>query len=184
MATRPLDGAFGATPSQKKNSKKRRALLAIGLVAGLASIGSVFAASISINSGSAISFSQGTTTIAACDSDGITAALGAYYSTGDSRFNLDTITLTGVAAGCDGKVLTAVLYDDTAKLVTITGTIKTDDSTTVVIGKADEALVNGNVAGHTTTTDVLQSTPSVSYESGKNAGSLAADADRIVIEIN
>lgn len=183
MSTRPLDSAFATRASRK--SKKRNVLLIAGIVAGLASIGSVLAASISINSDAAISFSQGTTTIAACDVDGITAELGAYYDAAGSAFNLDTITLTGIAADCDGKTLTLALYDGTSKLATITGDIQTDASTTVFIGKGDEALSNDNVAyGNGTAGDSLENTPSASYESGKTAATLSADADRIVIEIN
>lgn len=181
LTTRPLDAAFATRSDRKK--KKRNVLLIVGVAAALGSIGSVFAASISINSGNAISFSQGTTTIAACDTDGITAALGAYYSTADSKFNLDTISLTGVSDNCDGKVLTLVLYDGTAKLATVAGTIKTDASTTIAIGIADSALVTDTV-NDGTAADVLQSTPTVTYESAQDAGTLAADADRIVIEIN
>lgn len=182
MSTRPLDNAFATRASRK--GKKRSALLIVGIVAGLASVGSVFAASISINSDAAISFSQGTTTIAACDTDGVTAELGAFYDSGASAFKLDTVVLTGVSDDCDGKTLTAVFYDGTAKLVTITGAIKSDDSTTVDVGVADAALASANVASGSTAANLLQSSPSATYESGKSAADLASGADRIVIEIN
>lgn len=182
MTTRPLDSAFTTRSERKK--KKRNVLLIVGVAAALGSIGTVFAASISINSNAAISFSQGATTIASCDTDGIDAALGAYYDPADGgQFLLDTITLTGVAAGCDGKTLTLNLYDTSNnKQVTITGVIKTDDSTTVAIGVADSALVAETVASGTAT-DVLQNTPSLTYHSS-GASDLAANSDRIVIEIN
>lgn len=175
MATRPLDAAFGG--STEKKSKKRGALLAVGIVAGLASIGSIFAASVSINSNNAISFSQGTTTIAACDS-AIGATLGAFYDEGYSAFSLDTITLTGVDAACDGKTLTLNLYQGTTPLVDVTGTIALGGGTDIVVGVADTALPEEDPTVPNLTT------PVVTYGPSKTAQDLAASADRIVIEIN
>lgn len=182
MATRPLDAAFGG--STKKKSNKRGAILAVGIVAGLASIGSIFAASVSINGGNnpGISFSQGTTTIAACDPDGITAALGAFYS---GSFQLDTITLGDVHDDCNGKTLTLDLYDEGTKLATVTGKIKANSSVTVAIGTAEQALATGTVANGSGN-DVLENSPSVTYfgDPEATATTLAANADTIVIEIN
>jgi len=180
MATRPLDAAFGGSTTKK--SKKRGAILAVGIVAGLASIGSIFAASVSINGNENISFTQGTTTIAACDPDGITAALGAFYS---GSFQLDTITLGDVHDDCNGKTLTLDLYEEGTKLATVTGQIKDNSSVTVAIGTAEQALATGTVANGSGN-DVLEDSPSVTYfgDPEATATTLAANADRIVIEIN
>jgi len=178
MATRPLDAAFGGSTTKK--SKKRGAILAVGIVAGLASIGSIFAATISVNGDTEISFTQGTTTIAACDPDGITAAVSAYYDNAVEGFNLDTITLTGVDAACDAKVLTLSLWDAENELVTITGTI---DSTTVEIGVAGAGLITDTV-NDGTAANVLVASPAVNYVSPNDAETLASNARRIVIEIN
>jgi hypothetical protein len=180
MATRPLDAAFGGSTTKK--SKKRGAILAVGIVAGLASIGSIFAASVSINGNQNISFTQGTTTIAACDPDGITAALGAFYS---GSFQLDTITLDDVHDDCNGKTLTLDLYEEGTKLATVTGKIKANSSVTVAIGTAEQALATGTVANGSGN-DVLENSPSVTYfgDPEATATTLAANADRIVIEIN
>jgi hypothetical protein len=175
MATRPLDAAFGGTTTKK--SKKRGAILAVGIVAGLASIGSIFAASVSINNNAdpGISYSQGTETIAACDTN-INAALGAYYDNTSASFALDTITLTDVAAACATQQLTLELWTDTEKLVTVTGTIPSGG--TVNIGSDGSSLANGPMpSGNLTSSDVT-------YESETNAVDLAATATRIVIEIN
>jgi hypothetical protein len=184
MATRPLDAAFGGSTTKK--SKKRGAILAVGIVAGLASIGSIFAASVSINSGQVISFTQGTTTIAACDTDGIQAEFSAIFS--GTSFKLDEIKLTDVAAGCDGKVLTLNLYDGTENLVTVTGIIETTTVDEVWIGYPGEALTSENVAGgnsdYTLKDNVAENALDLVYEDGIDAVELAADADRIVIEIN
>jgi len=177
MATRPLDAAFGGSTTKK--SKKRGAILAVGIVAGLASIGSIFAASFTINGGAdpGISYSQGTETIAACDTD-IDAALGAYYNNDLSGFALDTITLTGVADACFNQVLTLQLWSDTGLLATVTGTIPSGTGGLVNIGAAGVSLASGPLGATN-----LQNSPSVSYED-VDAVEVAGTATRIVIEIN
>lgn len=176
MGRSPLDTAFGSASTQEKRSKKGIAYVALLGVAGLASASSVFAANVSINSDAEISYTQGTTTIAACDTDGIQAALGATFAS--TAFALDTITLSGIAAACDGKDLVVTLYDGTDKQVIITkddvDLAGTGDAMTFVIGTAGTALaeVSGEVEYQT-----ISST-------AQTAALLAANADRITIEIN
>jgi hypothetical protein len=176
MATRPLDAAFGGSTTKK--SKKRGAILAVGIVAGLASIGSIFAATVTINSPAdpGISFAQGTTTIAACDDD-IQASLGAYYNNDATNFALDAITLTDVNSDCTNQELTLELWSASAKLVTVTGTIPPGGN--VNIGSGGVSLPAGPLSGTN-----LDGSPSVTYESEVDAVDLAGTATRIVIEIN
>lgn len=189
MASNPLGQAM---PAKKKSSKKFLLIGLLGSAALIGSTGSVFAANVSINSGSAISYSQGTTTIAACDTDGITVALGAFYSTANSRFELDTISLTGVSDTCDGKTVTIELYgtisSTVTKLATVVGKIKSGSGVTeVIFGNADAALATGSVVNTAEATKAVESstpTPTVTYEGSYHAGSLASDANRFVIEIN
>lgn len=179
MAQKPLDTAFGGSAEKKK--KKRGGFAVIIGVVGLAGISTVFAANVNINGGSDISFSQGTAVIAACDGDGITASLGAFYNSAASAFALDTITLDGVSADCNGKDLTVDLYDGTSKLVRLSGTIT---GTTVVMGTADNSLPDESTVATGIDYGVSTDTAAVIYESGATATGLASYADRIVIEIN
>lgn len=178
MAQKPLDGAFSATSEPKK--KKRGAFVAIAAVVGLAGISSVFAANVGINGGSAISFSQGTTTIAACD-DAIDASLGAFFDADAAAFKLDTITLSGVSADCNAKVLTLELYDGTSKLVTLSGTIT---GTSIVLGAANVGLPDESTAATGIESGGTADLATVVYESGATPAGLSSSADRIVIEIN
>ena len=184
MGRSPLDTAFGSASTQEKRSKKGFAYLALLGVAGLASASSVFAANVSINSGSDISYSQGVEVIAPCDSDGITVALGAAFVPASDTFALDTVTFTGVAAGCDNKSLTLSFYDDTAKLVTITGVLDVNTGQPT-IGVLDTALP---AVTSTSDTDAsftnIDGTKAIVYVAGKTATHLANDADAIVVEIN
>jgi hypothetical protein len=183
MGRSPLDTAFTGGKSRKQSRRGLASIAVLG-IAGIASASSVFAASVSINGGSTISYTQGTQTIAACDTDGITTALGAFYSTGASEFVLDTISLTGVSDTCDGKTLTLEMFNGSTKLVTIGGVINTDASTTVLIGRADSALTSSTITAASAAVTDLQSTPSLTYQSTYDAGDLAASGGRIVIEIN
>ena len=175
MGRSPLDTAFGSASTQEKRSKKGFAYAALLGVAGLASASSVFAANVSINSDGEISYSQGTTTIAACDTDGIEAALGATFDT--DAFALDAITLSGIAAACDGKDLVVTLYDGTDKQVIITEDevelAGSGDAMTFVIGTAGTALPSGSGVAYQAISSTTQT-----------AALLAANADRITIEIN
>jgi hypothetical protein len=175
MGRSPLDTAFGSASTQEKRSKKGIAYVALLGVAGLASASSVFAANVSINSDAEISYTQGTTTIAACDTDGIEAALGATFDT--DAFALDAITLSGIAAACDGKDLVVTLYDGTDKQVIITEDevelAGSGDAMTFVIGTAGTALPSGSGVDYQ---DISSTT--------QTAALLAANADRITIEIN
>lgn len=182
MAGNPLDSAIASRRSEKK-SKRGIFYTALLGVAGLGAASSVFAASVSINSNAPISFTQGTTTIAACDT-GITTALGAFYSTSASEFVLDTIQLTDVSDSCDGKTLTLNLYNGTTLLATVTGGIQADNSTTVLIGRADSALTSSTITAASPAVTDLDSTPTLTYESSYDAGDLAASSTRVVIEIN
>lgn len=180
MASNPLGQAM---PAKKKSSKKFLLIGLLGSAALIGSTGSVFAANVSINGGSDISYSQGTTTIAACDTDGIEAELGAFWSTAGTAFNLDTIELTGVSDDCDELTLTLEIWDGTDKMLTVTGTIQDDASTTVLIGRANLALADAtDMAASAAVTDL--SGASTTYANSKTAALLASDADRVTIEIN
>lgn len=182
MGTNPLDTAF-AGASARKQSKRGIAYMAILGAAGLASVSSVFAASVGINSGNDIIYSQGVETIAACDTD-IDAELGAFFN--GTAFELDTIELTGIASGCDNGVLTLNLYDGTVKMLTVVGTLNVASATSATIGQADTAIAAVTVASGTSSSDFtnLDGARSIAFENSKTAALLASDADRIVIEIN
>ncbi len=108
-----------ASAEEKKKRKKLPFILGgIGVLALVPLIGSTFAASISLGTG-AIEFGQGTQTVAACDADGITVALGSAISSGD--FKLQTITLSGIdlnssAQNCAGKTFKIHVADSSNAL--------------------------------------------------------------------
>ena len=188
----PLSSSFESAES-KKSSKK--GWLGLGAVAffGLASAGSVFAASVSINSGDAdISFTQGSKVIVACDTDGIGASVDAGFD--GTSFGLGGITLTDVDEDCSDKAFTINLYDGTTKMLTVTGTLGSSlDGSTVSVSATGSDGDSGDVFIEVETSVEVVSTTNawtnvagpvvVAFENGDDAISMAADADDLVIEI-
>ena len=77
-------------------------------------IGTTLAASISINSGSSVQFGQGVIQATACD-EAITVTANTSFTnaSGAGSFNVDTITLSGIADACSAKTFTVRAYDTT-----------------------------------------------------------------------
>lgn len=183
MPSSPLDTTISSSQNSR-GRKSRWVSLAVFSVAGLASIGSVFAASVTLNGGEAISFAQGVETIAACDTDGIGADLGAAFSTSAEVFVLDEIKLTDVDSGCDDKALTLTIYDGTAVQLTVTATLNTpSDGTEVSIAAAGGVLAD-NGSQDTNTYTAIDGTEVVTYEAGQTSALVASQSDRITIEID
>ena len=77
---------------KKRKSKTLKVMLGIGVLILVPVIGSTFAASIAINSGSAVEFGQGTSASAACDSAMVVSATSSY----SSGFKVKTISVSGI----------------------------------------------------------------------------------------
>ena len=157
-----------------KNVKRFLNRKAIGfLVAGLILIaipviGTTLAGTITINSGTAVQFAQGSITTATCDS-AITVSATSTYS---DDFYLKTITLSGInlVSGCEGKTLTVSAA--TTASPSIPGTISsgvTDIAFTIpgTYGSAS-TLVTGLPAGITATTGMVNASGSA-YKSATTA---------------
>lgn len=183
MSPNPLDAALTKGSTSKPAKKRSLVYLLLLSASGLGVVTSVFAASVSINNNSTISYTQGTQVIAACDSDGIEASLGAYYDSGQTAFVTDTITLTDVDSGCEGKTMTVELFDGTTKQLQIVGAIQTSISETVILGQADNTISNSNI-NHSLDLKTVSPSPLASFVSPATGASVAASSDRIVIEIN
>jgi hypothetical protein len=94
--------------SDDTKSKRSKKFLIISGVALVASVGAVFASNtITINSGT-IEFGAGVASTTACDS-AITTALNQTYSSTNSKFELSSIVLSGIADTCNGKTVKVVV---------------------------------------------------------------------------
>jgi hypothetical protein len=154
-----------------KNDKKFFNKKAIGFLAAgsiliaLPIIGTTLAGTITINSGTAVQFAQGSITTATCDA-AITISATSTYS---NDFYLKTITLSGInlVSGCEGKTLTVSAA--TTASPSIPGTISsgvTDIAFTIpaTVGSSS-TLVTGLPAGITATAGMVNSS-AVAYKTG------------------
>lgn len=189
MPKSPLSSSFESADS-KKGSKK--GWLGLGAVAffGLASAGSVFAASVTLNGGESISFTQGAETIAACDT-AIGSNLETVYSASADTFSLTAIELTGIHDDCDGETLTLRLFDaSNALLLTIEGTLATADDSddgNYKISHASaivEVAAGDPITGGANTWEGASGAQVVDFATGETAITMASDASDLVIEIN
>lgn len=131
-------------------------------------IGTTLAGTITINSGNAVQFAQGSITTATCDS-AITISATSTYS---DDFYLKTITLSGInlVSGCEGKTLTVSAA--TTASPSIPGTISsgvTDISFTIpsAVGTTSTA-VTGLPAGITATAGMVNAS-GAAYKSAATA---------------
>jgi len=150
-------------------NKKAIAFLAAGLILiAIPVIGTTLAGTITINSGTAVQFAQGSITTATCDADIIVSATSTY----SDNFYLKTITLSGInlVSGCEGKTLTVSAATNASP--SIPGTISsgvTDIAFTIpaTVGSAS-TLVTGLPAGITATTGMVNASGSA-YKSATTA---------------
>jgi len=147
-------------------NKKAIGFLAAGLILiAIPVIGTTLAGTITINSGTAVQFAQGSITTATCDADIIVSATSTY----SDNFYLKTITLSGInlVSGCEGKTLTVSAA--TTASPSIPGTISsgvTDIAFTIpqVVGSSS-TLVTGLPAGITATAGMVNGS-AVAYKTG------------------
>ena len=150
-------------------NKKAIGFLAAGsILIAFPIIGTTLAGTITINSGTAVQFAQGSITTATCDS-AITVSATSTYS---DDFYLKTITLSGInlVSGCEGKTLT-VSAATTAR-PSIPGTISsgvTDIAFTIpaTVGESS-TLVTGLPAGITATSGMVNAS-GAAYKSATTA---------------
>lgn len=105
--------------SKKKNNKVLKVILGISALIAVPVIGTTLAASITINP-SPIQFGQGVAQATACDGEIIITPDAAFTNVaGAGSFKLGTITLTGIADACSGKVFKVRAYPNEGTALTI-----------------------------------------------------------------
>ena len=150
-------------------NKKAIGFLAAGLILiAIPVIGTTLAGTITINSGTAVQFAQGSITTATCDADISVSATSTY----SDNFYLKTITLSGInlVSGCEGKTLTVSAA--TTASPSIPGTISsgvTDIAFKIpaTVGSSS-TLVDGLPAGITATSGMVNAS-GAAYKSATTA---------------
>ena len=109
----------------------------ISVLAGLIVFAAVFAMAASLGGITSGTVGADTTTVAACDSDGVTAAYTVAWEATDKRYEISTVTVGAVADACDSLTLSVTLTDSTgAQIRTGSLTIPTSGATSFVVSMA------------------------------------------------
>jgi hypothetical protein len=137
MATQPLDAAFAARQDNRKKSSRRFIILGALFVGLAGTAASVYAANININSTQDIFFAQGVEDVASCSENATTDIASSY--TAANGFEVASVTVSDLAAACDGMTMDVYLTDGSTLLGQVTGI--TIDGTSVTVNEfmnADE----------------------------------------------
>jgi hypothetical protein len=131
--------------------KKR---LLIGLLAAGSVFATVFGMAASLNM-SADALGASSAAVSACDPNGILTSYGNSWDTTDSRYEVSTVTVTGIADACDGKAVKVTLTDnagdriagaDGTGTVTTVGGTADNRSLTITLGTAAAVSAVSNVS--------------------------------------
>ena len=118
---------------------RKSVAIALGVL-GLAGLSLASAAQLGVTSQS---LGAGTTLVASCDADGITARFVNTYDPATKRYNATQITLSGVATTCNNATVQVTVADTSgASLGVASGTANSTGSVTLPLSPA----VNSNVA--------------------------------------
>jgi len=112
MAPLNIHAEESVAPKRKKN-KTLKILLGIAALIAVPVIGTTLAASIAINTGSAVQFGQGVVQATACDSDVTVTPTSTFTnSSGAGTFKVGTVVISGIANACSGKKFKLTAYAD------------------------------------------------------------------------
>ena len=159
-----------AQPARKK--KSLGLILGVALIAGVTTLGSTLAASVTIGS-SPITFGQGLTQAVACDSEiTVTPATEFVNASGAGAFRLKTVTIGGLdnsttnastGVGCGGKNLIIRAYGDSSSTpltlwsgsTSITAAVNATIASTTVNSGASVASSGAGILTFTITTPTV-----------------------------
>jgi hypothetical protein len=145
-------------PIRKINSSRsKRFKLVFGAIILLAIpvVGTTLAASITINSNSAVQFGQGVVQATSCDDAiAISANSSFYNASGAGSFNVDTVTASGVSDACSGKTFTIRAYDTTTATALTVNSGGTPTNALVFVPTISGSTCTIAITGSTFTTSV------------------------------
>ncbi len=103
----------------------------VALLAALLVFGGVLAMAASLGGITSSRVGADNATVAACDTDGVTTSYSTAWDPTDERYEISSVTVSGVANACDGQTLSVSLTDSTgAQIGSGGGVIPVDALTT------------------------------------------------------
>jgi hypothetical protein len=128
--------------SAPKRSMKPRAL---ALAAGLATFSVIGAFAATLGGVTSDELGADASVVAACDSDGVGVDYGVVYDTTDDRYEVASVDVTGIDAGCSGQTISVTLADTTTNL-TAHSQVVAGTTETLTFATAPDAAAVTNVA--------------------------------------
>jgi hypothetical protein len=84
-----------------------------GALAGLTVFGAVFAMAANLGGITGGQVGADSTTVTSCDTDGVTTSYASSWDTTDERYEVTSVTVSGIANTCDTRTLSVSLTDST-----------------------------------------------------------------------
>ena len=164
-------------PAVKKKNRALKIGLGVGALVLVPVIGMTFAASITINSGSAIQFGQGVNQATACDSDvTLTAATNFSNTSGAGSFNTGSVVVSAIADTCNGKKFTIKLFGDSSDSVLASCVVNNlnGSGTATAVTDASNTACNSGTSGVTYHSTVSTNANTLTLEFGEASSPIAA----------
>jgi hypothetical protein len=95
----------------KEEGVRKRTLIA--MLAGLGVFAAVFAQAASLGGITSNKVGADNTTIASCDTDGVSTSYATAWDATDKRYEITSVTVSGVNDACDGQTLNVSFTDST-----------------------------------------------------------------------
>ncbi len=84
-----------------------------GVLAGLTVFGAVFAMAANLGGITSGQVGADSATVAACDDDGVSTTYASSWDATDERYEVTSVTVSGIADACDARTLSVSLTDST-----------------------------------------------------------------------
>lgn len=106
----------------------------VALAAGVLVFATLFGLAATLSVGAA-DLAAGSSVVGSCDPDGVTTSYANAWDSTDSRYEVTSVTVNGIADACDGKTLGVSLTDSgNALLASGSVTVPTDVGTSATVG--------------------------------------------------
>jgi hypothetical protein len=132
----------------KRKGLQMKRMIAIS-IAALAVFGAVYAFAAGLGGITTNEVGAENTTVSGCDTNGVSVAYTTGWDATDKRYEISSVTVSGVADTCDGDTLRESVTDSTGnQLGTGSLTIPTDASTSHAVSLSTAASAKDTVGVH------------------------------------
>jgi hypothetical protein len=110
-----------------------------GVLAGLTVFGAVFAMAANLGGITGGQVGADSTTVLACDDDGVSTTYASSWDATDERYEVTSVTVSGIAEACDSRTLSVSLTDATGAQIGAGSIAIPTEAATAVTGSLSTA---------------------------------------------